>query len=472
MKISAKSTINELLKTYPFLLDFLVSYNDKFSLLKNRAFRATMGRMASLKKVAAIGEIPLPQLMQDISRVVFEKTGSKIEVEIEDEAQRRRRLDELKKIVADLHRGLDPESAKARFSELIREVDAMEVAEMEEMLIKEGLPVQEVHRLCDTHLAVIRDGLEEEPLPPLPPGHPIHTYQAENELITAAAQAFQAALNQDIELGRQSAETASKLESLARIETHYLRKENQLFPFLEKHEVTGPPKVMWAVHDDVRALIKESGQALKSGNLDLLAQSGAELVHTVIEMVFKENRILFPMAFGLLSEEEWHEIRRGEDSIGYLLDEAPPAWAPAAPEKHSGPDLVALQTGALSAEQISMMLKVLPLDMSFVDADDRVLYYTDSDHRVFPRSPGVIGRKVQNCHPPKSLHQVQTILDQFRAGIKDQAEFWIDYRERFVHIRYFAVRDAEGRYRGTVELVQDVTDIRGLEGERRLLDWK
>lgn len=129
-----------------------------------------------------------------------------------------------------------------------------------------------------------------------------------------------------------------------------------------------------------------------------------------------------------------------------------------------------LNTGALTLAQADLMLSALPLDFSFVDEDDRVRYYSEGD-RIFPRSPGVIGRKVQNCHPPESVHKVQAIIDAFRAGERDTAEFWLTIAGRFLHIRYFAVRDAAGAYKGIVETVQDVTAIRALEGQRRLLDW-
>jgi len=130
-----------------------------------------------------------------------------------------------------------------------------------------------------------------------------------------------------------------------------------------------------------------------------------------------------------------------------------------------------LDTGLLTAEQINLLLKHLPVDVSFVDENDRVAYYSQTEDRIFPRSPGIIGRTVQNCHPSKSVHIVNKMLDEFRAGRKDSSEFWIQMKGKFIHIRYFAVRDSMGSYKGTLEVSQDVTSIRGLEGEKRLLDW-
>jgi DUF438 domain-containing protein len=189
------------------------------------------------------------------------------------------------------------------------------------------------------------------------------------------------------------------------------------------------------------------------------------------------------MAFDTLSDEEWAAVRAGEGEIGYAFITGVPAWPPAdeaaaggagaagAPAGPAAPaGLLELKTGGLTLEQLNLMLTALPIDVQFVDEHDQVRFYSEGE-RIFPRSPGVIGRKVQNCHPPASVHKVQQVIDAFRAGDKSTAEFWIELGGKFLHIRYFAVRDAAGAYRGTVETAQDVTGIRALEGQRRLLDW-
>ena len=199
----------------------------------------------------------------------------------------------------------------------------------------------------------------------------------------------------------------------------------------------------------------------------------------VDDMAYKEERILLPLAVELLSDDEWEQVRRGEPAIGYAWIVEPPEWPPtpgprpatlASAVPVGEADLVPMGTGMLSPAQLEMMARALPIDISFVDEDDRVRFFSEGD-RVFTRTPAVIGRRVQDCHPPSSLDKVQAILDAFRAGERDVAEFWIETDGRFIHIRYFAMRDGEGRYRGTLETVQDVTHIRGLQGERRLLDW-
>jgi len=254
-------------------------------------------------------------------------------------------------------------------------------------------------------------------------------------------------------------------ERLVEVDLHYLRKENQLFPFLEKHGVEGPSKVMWALHDDIRAVIKELREKLAADDARAALHAVDEVTTMVDDMVTKEQKILFPMAFEMLSEEEWREIHAGEDEIGYAFGTVPASWPAVAAEAVAAPssaptvtqaeapvagEPLALHTGTLSIEQINLMLGVLPIDFSFVDENDEVRFYSEGE-RNFPRSPGVIGRKVQNCHPPASVHKVQEIIDAFRTGEKSVADFWITVGGKFLHIRYFAVLDADRNYRGVVE---------------------
>jgi hypothetical protein len=381
------------------------------------------------------------------------------------------REEKLKGIIRDLHRDENVAAAKERFRELIKDVAPWEIGKMEQTLMKEGLPESEVKRLCSVHVEVFKESLDQKAVPGLPAGHPIHTLMRENREAERIAAELETILDPKTERGRAS----EALGRLAGIETHYLRKENQLFPVLEAKGVSGPSKVMWAVHDDIRILLKDARVSAAEGTLtaDRLKFISAQ----VRDMVYKEEHILFPMALELLTEEDWGKVAAGEGEIGFAWGLAPEQpWKPAgtgAPAeylaRHAGS--ISLDTGSLTADQINLMLTHLPVDLSFVDENDEVLYYSATPERIFPRSPGVIGRRVQNCHPPKSVDTVERILAEFKAGTKDTAEFWIRMRGRFLHIRYFAVRDAAGKYRGCLEVSQDVTGIRALDGERRLLDW-
>ncbi len=483
--ITPKTTIATLLKEYPFLQSFLVAYSPEFQKLTSPVLRRTMGRMATLEKAAQMAGLPLNQLMNDVAGEIAAHTGTRPDVA--DNAAAGgidpARLEALRQIIEDLHAGHPMDELTARFGELIEDVEAGEIAAMEQRLIEDGMPEAEVKRLCDVHVQVFAGALDAHDAVCAPAGHPIDTFQRENQAllqVTASmrkvASAIQEADDQGESWTRLKPALARTLERLREADLHYLRKEHQLFPYLERHGVEGPSKVMWALHDDVRAALKETAAALAADDADLAARGAQQLAQTAEDMVNKEEKVLFPMALETLSDDEWAEIRAGEGEIGYAFVTEVAPWPPAGGAQagataSGGPSgLLELSTGAVSLEELDLMLSALPIDFQYVDEHDRVRFYSEG-HRIFPRSPGVIGRKVQNCHPPQSVHKVQQIIDAFRAGDKSTAEFWIELGGRFLHIRYFALRDAGGAYRGVVETVQDVTGIRALEGQRRLLDW-
>jgi uncharacterized protein len=497
MVITPQTTIHSLLNEYPFLKDFLTSYNPEFKKLANPVLRRTMGRMATLERAADMAGVPLEQMEHDIVAEIGRVTGVAPEIQAKagfatvDQA----RQEELKAIVKELHAGASPDDLKDRFAELVEDVDATEIAAMEQRLIEEGIPETEVKRLCDVHVQVFAEALDEHEAVQAPAGHPIDTFMRENQAfrqvlvsLRKVSEAIGRPARRD-EWERLAPAFHATVERVREFERHYVRKENQLFPFLERHGVEGPSKVMWALHDDIRAVMRELHAALDREDPDAAVLNAEVLATMGDDMIYKEEKILFPMAMDNLAEWEWAEIRQGEDEIGYALIGEPSAWpnvtvaggdggAAAPPAAAVAPPAtdeaaqggLALDTGVLTLEQLNRMLRSLPFDVTYVDENDQVRYYSEGE-RVFPRSPAVIGRKVQNCHPPASVHKVLQILDAFRAGEKDVAEFWIELSGRFVHIRYLALRDGDGTYRGTLEVVQDATQVRALEGQRRLLDW-
>jgi uncharacterized protein len=489
MTITPKTTVHTLLKEYPFLLDYLVGYNPEFRKLTNPVMRRTMGRMATLQKAAEIGSVPLNELMNGIAAEVEARTGTRPGVgDTAAAGIDPARQEALKQIITDLHAGRPMDELTQRFGELIEDIDASEIAAMEQALIDEGMPADEVKRLCDVHVQVFSGALDTHERVQAPAGHPVDSFQRENDALGQITQSLRKVTEKigtppdATEWARLKDGLAGALDRLLEIERHYLRKENQLFPFLEAHGVEGPSKVMWALHDDIRTAMKEARAAIVEDDAAAAVRVTEVLVTMCDDMVTKEEKVLLPMAMEMLTDAEWIEIRRGENEIGYALISEPVAWprdagAAATPASAAPVDVVrapdsrlALKTGELSLERLNQALNILPLDFSVVDENDRVLYYSEGD-RIFPRSPGVIGRKVQNCHPPASVEKVQQIVDAFRAGEKDVAEFWLEIAGRFLHIRYFALRDGDDVYRGVVETVQDVTGIRALEGQRRLLDW-
>ncbi len=474
MTIGPDTKVNELLNEYPFINDFLVELNPHFKALNNPIMRKTLGRFATLSKAAMIGGVDITELVSKIAAEIKTKTGSVVQVEgivtqgaITDPETR---LEALKAIIEDLHKGVDIKALKQRFLTLIRDVAPSEIANMEQRLIDGGMPESEVKRLCDVHVEVFKESLDDKVVPGLPSGHPVHTYMSENREAEKVILKLQAI--HDME--KESDQLSAGLGELRKIETHYTRKENQLFPLLEAHGISGPSKVMWALHDDIRKMLKDAIEAASAGTVEVDALK--TLFETLNDMIYKEEHILFPMALETLGDSDWAKVRDGEEEIGFAWISPPEAWTPEEsyqeklpPEKIGS---ITLDTGLLTIEQINLMLTHLPVDISFVDENDKVAYYSSTAERIFPRSPGIIGRSVQNCHPSKSVDVVTRILDAFRAGTKDTSEFWLQMGGKFIYIRYFAVRDAQGKYKGCLEVSQDVTAIRGLEGEQRLLDWQ
>lgn len=395
------------------------------------------------------------------------------------------RREKLKGIIRQLHEGKTVAEVQAEFAELLEDVGGDEIVTIEQELVAEGLSPDLIKPLCDVHVAVFRGSLDQQPDPETIPGHPVFTFRAENLAVQRVLSELAEALEDLKNLPhRPTLERARELtDKLTLFERHYLRKENILFPLLERSGFYGPSKVMWAVHDDIRrgwkalqALLSPD-DIVKAPDLEArLTEIFEPLAQAIREMVYKEEKILFPLALQTLTDEEWVEVRRGEDELGYGLSRPAAAWPgrDSTAKETAAPDagLLELLTGKLTLEQVNLIFTHLPVDLSFVDENDEVRFYSEGPHRIFPRSPAVIGRKVQMCHPPKSVHVVQEILDSFRAGKKDVAEFWIQLHGKFIHIRYFAVRDKAGAYRGCLEVSQDVTGIRKLEGEQRLLDWK
>jgi len=482
MKLTADTKVHELLKTHPFLEDFLASYNSKFEMLKNKMARATIGRVATLRTAAGIASLDLDAFLDAIASEIEKKSEQRPEVEHAGEASemtREQRVQELKEIIGDLHAGGDLDQARTRFAKAVEDVEASEIATMEEDLIRGGLPVSEVQKLCDVHVGAFKYALDQHAEIEVPAGHPIHTYREANRIITRLANQLGDVANA-IDSGEKVEESfigaEHVLHALNGIDNHYQRKENQLFPILERHGITGPSQVMWGVHDQIRAAMKTARDATQNRDIEAFSTSATALARDIVEMVYKEEKILFPLSLETLTEEEWSEVRRGEDELGYELTKPTATWPEGGdvenPSDSSGNGLLGLMTGEMTLEQVNLIFTHLPVDLSFVDENDEVRFYSEGPDRIFPRSPAVIGRKVQNCHPPKSVHMVQEILDSFRAGTQSVAEFWIQLQGKFIHIRYFAVRDKAGVYRGCLEVSQEVTHIRELQGEQRLLDWK
>ena len=402
---------------------------------------------------------------------------------------REHRIQTMKDVIRHLHRGGAADEVRDRLRTLVRETDPSEIAAMEQSLIADGMPVTEVQSMCDLHSQVLREFLVPAEPPGIAPGHPLDTFRRENEALREAVARMRRPVEQ-IKALPDTAQPAAELAAcrqgyndLMDVEKHYRRKENLLFSCLERHGITGPPKVMWGKDDEVRALLKQLGEALAVEGATaaewrvVLAAIAVPALAAIEEMIVKEEKILFPMALQTLTEDEWAEVWRQAPEYGYCLVEPrsgyqpPVATDPARPARVEADESLLFPTGALSTAQLRGLLGVLPVDLTFVDADDRVRYFSEGPTRIFARSKAILGRKVQHCHPPKSVHTIEQILADFKAGRQNVAEFWIELHGKFVHIRYFAVRDERGGYLGTLEVTQDLAPLRALQGERRLLAY-
>jgi len=312
----------------------------------------------------------------------------------------------------------------------------------------------------------------------LPAGHPVRVYLEENQLIRELIDNIN---NTNIEENNEFFKAL--FEKLSKVELHFARKENQLFPYLEKYGWTSPSENMWAFHDDIRAIFKATRNLVETTEFSSLSMSLQNLFRNLEHIMQVEEGRLLPRAMEMLDEDDWKEMRDGDAEIGWMFDEAPTPY-PEVAYIHPSQDTkkrklpfslenrIDLEQGHMLPEQINWLLKFMPVDITYVDENDIVIFYNRGEDRVFPRSAGIIGREVKFCHPPKSVDQVLMILREFKAGRRDEAEFWIEFKGKFIHIRYFAIRDDEGTYKGVIEVSQDVTHIRGLEGQQRLLDWE
>ncbi len=406
---------------------------------------------------------------------------------------RAHRIRTLKDIIKRFNAGSAVEEAKGELRKLMKEVDSNEIAAMEQELIAEGMPVEEVKSMCDAHSELLREFVVSPPEPDVAPGHPVDTMRRENAELQKTIAGMRALFDELNSLADDGAadQIISRCREasarLSQVDRHYQRKENLIFSILERHGISGPSKVMWGKDDEVRDALRAFDETLAREGVataewkEVAAKLGESALAGVTEMIFKEEKILIPMCLGAFTEAQWGEIREQSADYGYCLIDTPPPYAP--PEKvkpeplnvMSGGEIsgdIVFPTGTLSFDQLLGIFQNLPVDLTFVDAENRVRFFSEGPKRVFARSPAIIGRKVEDCHPPKSVSTVHQIVEDFRNGRQDVAAFWIELEGRFIHIRYFAVRDGDGKFMGTLEMTQDVTDVRQLEGERRLLQYE
>ncbi len=345
----------------------------------------------------------------------------------------------------------------------------------------------------------------------LPDGHPIRTYKEENAATKNLIEELKEKAEEYKENGKfiknQWLELYDKMNEFNK---HLARKQHQLFSMLESKGFDRPSRIMWSFDNAVRDSISLARKLLNEEKIEEFMQQQKKVWELTIDIMDKEEEILFPTSLKMISETEFREMRTGDDEIGYCLIDKPKGFYPEnitqgvnglemTTKNQTGEnqnnfindlsellekygiansntgrenEIFDVKQGKLTLEQINLIYQHLPIDLSYVDENEIVKFYSDTKHRVFPRSAGVIGRDVKNCHPRESVSTVQEIIDEFRKGTQNEAEFWIEMNGKFIYIYYVAVRDASGNFKGVLEMMQDATRIRSLTGSRKLLTWE
>ncbi len=427
----------------------------------------------------------------------------------------------MKELLLRIHDGEDIEKLKKEFKNILMRISPIEIPIIEQELVKDGVSPKEIAKLCDLHVELLRGNIEKNvDLSGITPGHPLHTLLRENEAIIKDAEMLSlyagSLKSTKGESRKHLIDGLKDLLSQMRIigMTHYNREEMLIFPYIERRGITAVPTVLWTKHDEIRAKI--SGMLRLFSKIDemgedkfseLFYQHSSELSSMLVDMVYRENNIFYPTVRVLLSDGEWLAVKIQEGEYGYykvkpgndwnpnvkpiypyevegkldaeMIIKLPPEVRKAMEEEDVSPDTydlvregdIELENGYLMPEEVDAIFETLPADVTFIDSEDRVKFFSKGE-RIFQRSKNILGRPVQLCHPPKSVHIVNEILRAFKEGRKDKAEFWIDMKGRKILIQYFPVRNKDGRYIGTLEVTQDITDIKKIEGEKRLLDWE
>ncbi|MFT4073807.1 MAG: DUF438 domain-containing protein [Dysgonamonadaceae bacterium] len=400
----------------------------------------------------------------------------------------------LKHLILQLHQGEAPEAVKSRLVELLKSVPYDWVVEVEQELIAEGLPEEEILKFCDIHTQVLDGHIDTQQAKQVPEGHPVDTFKKENRALETYIAKAKELFHEGNRVPKEGArEYILKLKAifnaLSDVDKHYKRKEYLLFPYLEKAGITGPPKVMWGKHDETRELLKAAHEALSEEQADKLAPEEIPTIIILIlvpavdaieSMIMKEEEILLPMSLDTLSETDWYRIYRETPEFGFCLYDPDKEWAPQ--DQNGSPEAgqpqfvqgeaIRLSSGSFSLQELEALFVHLPIDITYVDANDKVKFFSHSPKRVFERNRSIIGRDVRLCHPPGSVHIVEQILNDFKSGKENKAVFWIsNFMGRFVYIDYTALRGKDGEYLGVIEVTQDISELRKLEGDQRLLSY-
>lgn len=377
----------------------------------------------------------------------------------------------LKNLMLRLHAGEDKEVIQEEFNEVFDEISPYEIQLMERNLMSEGITFAEIMSLCNVHANLMGSKVNTQTTVAdfEQPGHPVHVMKMENLAIRGALDRVERLLVNFLETKDSTIEKGLKrqISLLDQFENHYQRKEYAMFPIMEKKGITAPPKVMWGVHDQIRDLYRDFKNALNDGKESTLEEFQIAR-DEMLEMIQKEENILIPMVEQVFHVDDWETIASQSPDYGYCIVKPEKEWAvkksfsPVKEETQvESEGDIPLSTGSLSLKELNLILNLLPMELSFVDAQNIVKYYNEGngEEKIFKRTPSAIGRDVILCHPPRVHETVQTIFEQLKSKQKEKEEMWFKTEDKMVHVTYHAVWDEEGKYMGCLEYVQDIKPL-------------
>lgn len=403
------------------------------------------------------------------------------------------RVDSLYEFCFNLIKGDKGTELIQKHQEAIDHLQANDIVVVVHRLVEAEIPMEDLKVGITKALNVFHKSIYKQPKAQVESNHFLGVMMLENRELEIRLKEIKPLaksiniLNDEVKLAAELSLLKSKIKALAEMEKHYQRKENIFFPYFEKqypeYKCLG---VMWSIHDDIRRVQKQLVAELQSSFIDLklINRLLGDLFFFTKAIISREEYLLFPIALNAVSEELWDEMNEHSSEIGYSFIEVPEFKKMDVESEKTrqvvkggeldadklGDTLLNFETGLMTLKQAMLLLNHLPVDITMIDENDRVCFFSNPKERFFPRSKAIIGRTVQNCHPPESVHVVDDLVQAFKSGEKDSESFWIQMKGRFILIQYFALRDKDNTYKGCIEVGQDITDIRKLDGEKRLMD--
>lgn len=443
--ISINEPVASLVEKYPDLKSILKDIG--FSEITNPLALSSVGKFISIKKGAGIKNIDLTLIRDKLQDAGFYLIDD--EDPQDNPSDEGKRLELLKSYIERVSKGEDLEAVRSDFVKNFKDVSSKEIVAAEESLIKSGLPLEKVQKLCDIHSALFHEsniidesqkGLEKIP------GHPLNILSLENKKIKSLADEV-----------KEGEDKLKKISDLLKINSHYGKKAGLIYPLLKtKYKISGPSDVMWAVDDEIRRNLSKIIKANSYNPEDL-----NKILDRVYEMIYKEENILFPLLKENFTEEEWNKIYGDLGEYGLDLVDELPLWKDYKPQEISPKEKISsgcldFETGSLKLNEVMQILRTLDAELTFIDKDDLVRFYSEGEDKIFPRPKSCLNRDVTSCHPPKVVPMVKSLLDDFKNKRKDRLVVCRNIKGKKILVKYLAVYEDE-EYIGTLETVEDIS---------------